>query len=120
MNKNKNKNKKKRSGSSIILSIAAVMALSTLSERADFSESLYVIIAIALAVIAAVFLVARASIKAKKDTPIKEHRPESPGIERTVVNDTAEGHYLRQLDSFLKAGLIDKAEYKVLRERYIK
>ena len=28
--------------------------------------------------------------------------------------------YLRQLDEHLKSGLIDKAEYKLLRERYLR
>ena len=33
---------------------------------------------------------------------------------------TGKEKYIQQLDSYLKAGLIDKAEYKVMKERYSK
>ena len=36
----------------------------------------------------------------------------------TCQHLTGKEKYIQQLDSYLKAGLIDKAEYKIMKERY--
>ena len=58
----------------------------------------------------------------QKSTPRVFQHPDDPEVEEAVRCQHATGKekYIQQLDSYLKAGLIDKAEYKLMKERYQK
>ena len=86
----------------------------------------------ALSTIAITFAIAGVSLganKAKKGAaptarPVPqrrrfEHADEAEEV-ITCAHHTGKEKYIEQLESYLKAGLIDKAEYKVLKDRYNK
>ena len=58
----------------------------------------------------------------ERPTPRVFQHPDDPEVEEAVRCQHATGKekYIQQLDSYLKAGLIDKAEYKLMKERYQK
>ena len=55
--------------------------------------------------------------KEKQTTAIFRHRDEAEEAV-TCAHATGKEKYIQQLDSYLKAGLIDKNEYKIMKERY--
>ena len=57
----------------------------------------------------------------KHHPTIRLHAPDQPEAEEAIhcAHLTGRAKYLEQLDSFLKTGLIDREEYRVLRERYM-
>ena len=64
----------------------------------------------------------RKSPAAAKPRPsIRLHAPDQPEAEEAIhcAHLTGRAKYMEQLDSFLKTGLIDREEYRVLKERYM-
>ena len=59
---------------------------------------------------------------AKPHPSIRLHAPDSTEAEEAIhcAHLTGRAKYLEQLDSFLKTGLIDREEYRVLKERYMR
>ena len=130
-----NQNKKPANKSSMLIVwvvIAAVMAFSA----ADGGEGVIAAVAV-IFLVAVIVLVAGAVKKAGQnkaaDTRLRPDHAEHPAgkpaflthrdekfTEEAVSCHHATGKekYIRQLDSYLKAGLIDKAEYKLMKERY--
>lgn len=51
-------------------------------------------------------------------TDAVSERAAGSGGERAVVSAAGKDRYLSQLDGYLKNGIIDRAEYRVLKERY--
>lgn len=122
-NKNKNTNKGFSAG------IAVMVLFFIISASAELGEG-FIVALIALAVAAAAFWVA---VKKAKETHKKEQTlEEKPRAPRKTVDTHCEYDELNcdfshdyekrigQLNSFLKNGIIDRAEYNVLRERYTK
>jgi hypothetical protein len=57
----------------------------------------------------------------KQTSALFRHKDEHEAEEAVGCHhSTGKEKYIEQLDSYLKAGLIDKAEYKVMKERYSK
>ena len=52
---------------------------------------------------------------------IRLHAPDQPEAEEAIhcAHLTGRAKYMEQLDSFLRTGLIDREEYRVLKERYM-
>ena len=142
---NNQNNKKPANKSSLLIVwvvIAAVMAFSA----ADGGEGVFAAVAVIL-LVAVIVLVTGAVKKAGQktdqkpgqnktaDTRLRPNHAEHPAgkpaflthrdekfTEEAVTCRHATGKetYIQQLDSYLKAGLIDKAEYKLMKERYQK
>ena len=58
----------------------------------------------------------------KHHPSIRLHAPDQPEAEEAIhcAHLTGRAKYMEQLDSFLKTGLIDREEYRVLKERYMR
>ena len=58
----------------------------------------------------------------KPHPSIRLHAPDQPEAEEAIhcAHLTGRAKYLEQLDSFLSTGLIDREEYRVLKERYMR
>ena len=64
----------------------------------------------------------RKSPAAAKPRPsIRLHAPDQPEAEEAIhcAHLTGRAKYMEQLDSFLRTGLIDREEYRVLKNRYM-
>lgn len=106
-----------------------------MSEMSDFIESVLP----GLLVLLILFLTVSKSKKAKKAKAAKLNAPVYSGASASVKSGKVHGkdhthdrldddcfdplespadHYRKQLDSFLSAGLIDRAEYRELNKRY--
>ena len=61
------------------------------------------------------------SAAAKPRPSIRLHAPDQPEAEEAIhcAHLTGRAKYLEQLDSFLRTGLIDREEYRVLKNRYM-
>lgn len=61
------------------------------------------------------------SAAVKHHPSIRLHAPDQPEAEEAIhcAHLTGRAKYMEQLDSFLKTGLIDREEYRVLKERYM-
>ena len=61
------------------------------------------------------------SAAVKPRPSIRLHAPDQPEAEEAIhcAHLTGRAKYMEQLDSFLKTGLIDREEYRVLKERYM-
>ena len=59
------------------------------------------------------------AVKAKQPAPLFHHADEAEEA-ITCAHHTGKEKYLEQVEGFYKNGLIDRAEYKVLREKYEK
>ena len=61
------------------------------------------------------------SAAAKPRPAIRLHAPDQPEAEEAIhcAHLTGRAKYLEQLDSFLRTGLIDREEYRVLKNRYM-
>ena len=57
----------------------------------------------------------------KHHPTIRLHAPDQPEAEEAIhcAHLTGRAKYLEQLDSFLRTGLIDREEYRVLKNRYM-
>ena len=127
MNNDRKKNKKNNP-----LGVIAAIVIFFLAEFADSAEGLGVLIFIAVIVGIAVFLVRKLKPKAtgtaSTEQPHREGRHVSFVPEIHFHSDGSEcvntlrgrEKYYAQLDSFLKNGIIDRDEYKFMRERYAK
>ena len=142
-----NKRKKKSGGSWLWLVFILIGLMSQMSESSGFQQFFRqlgrldseTVFAVVLPVVMLVFLVAiirtvaRAAQGQKTAAPEKPHRHSAaasrefpvPEAHCVVCETTGEDHFardkalrIRQLDEWLKNGLIDRAEYKVLKERY--
>ena len=126
------KNKKKKESSSwiavIAIGVAIVKALDSAIELEDLQKAVSLIVIIALAVIFA----AKDKKKRKANADCVQCDEGSTSLNRTVTaekpgvyDETLRErrisheleHQLKQLDSFLENGLIDKEEYEYLKNR---
>ena len=126
MNKDK-KNKKYNP-----LGVIAAIVIIFLAEFADSADGIAALIFIAVIVGIAVFLVRKLKPKAAASARGSAEQPHSDGRHISFVPEihlhsdgsecvnTLHGRekYYAQLDSFLKNGIIDRNEYKFMRERY--
>ena len=129
MNNDRRKNKKYNP-----LGVIAAIVIVFLAEFADSAEGLGVLIFIAVIVGIAVFLVRKLKPKASTSSAARESA-EQPHREGRHISFVPEIHlhsdgsecvntlrgrekYYAQLDSFLKNGIIDRDEYKFMRDRY--
>lgn len=115
---NKKNEKKKPSLFSIIIIVAILF--SAVSGELDTAQ-LYVLVVllIIIAVIAVIVLAVRNMKKNYKMDFSHSHDRLTPNTLKIEAYDSFE-HYKRQIDGFLAAGIIDRAEYKVLYEKYKK
>lgn len=137
-----NKNQKKKSGGGLgFLVVIILMILSGISEGLDGQLVEY--FAIIAGIVILLWLIRKLSVwvrsAAKKDSAaapvhsMKRHEPKVeihrdfpvPEAHCVVCENTGEDHFdrdrqmrLNQLDDWLKNGLIDRAEYAVLKQRY--
>lgn len=125
MNNDRRKNKKYNP-----LGVIAAIVIIFLAEFADSAEGLGILIFIAVIVCIAVLLVRK--LKPKATGTASTEQPHSKGRHISFVPEihlhsdgsecvnTLRGRekYYAQLDSFLKNGIIDRDEYKFMRERY--
>ena len=123
---NKDRKKKKQNPLGVIAAIVIIF----LAEFADSAEGVGILIFIAVIVGIAVLLVNK--LKPKAEAAASTEQPRSEGRHVSFVPEihlhsdgsecvnTLRGRekYYAQLDSFLKNGIIDRDEYKFMRERY--
>ena len=128
MNKDRKKNKYNPLG------VIAAIVIVFLAEFADSAEGVGILIFIAVIVGIAVLLVKKLKPKAAATARESTEQPRSEGRHISFVPEihlhsdgsecvnTLRGRekYYAQLDSFLKNGIIDRDEYKFMRERYAK
>ena len=110
------------------LGVIAAIVIIFLAEFADSADGIAALIFVAVIVGIAVFLVRKLKPKAAASTeqPRSEGRHISFVPEIHLHSDGSEcvntlhgrEKYYAQLDSFLKNGIIDRNEYKFMRERY--
>ena len=127
MNNDRKKNKKYNP-----LGVIAAIVIVFLAEFADSADGIAALIFIAVIVGIAVLLVKK--LKPKAAAQESAEQPHSEGRHISFVPEihlhpdgsecvnTLRGRekYYAQLDSFLKNGIIDRDEYKFMRERYAK
>ena len=128
MNKDRKKNKYNPLG------VIAAIVIVFLAEFADSAEGVGILIFIAVIVGIAVLLVKKLKPKAAATARESTEQPRSEGRHISFVPEihlhsdgsecvnTLRGRekYYAQLDSFLKNGIIDRDEYRFMRERYAK
>ena len=134
MNNRNNKNQKKSMIPGLIV-LAAVLAFNLVDGAADGNPMLIVVVLGSLIVLLAIAVTVAAVKKAAARGGVAERpvRSEAAGRRPPAFMRDAEQEeaihcahvrgkqkYIEQLDSYLKNGIIDKAEYRVLRERYEK
>ena len=126
MNKDRKKNKYNPLG------VIAAIVIVFLAEFADSAEGVGILIFIAVIVGIAVLLVKKLKPKAAATARESTEQPRSEGRHISFVPEihlhsdgsecvnTLRGRekYYAQLDSFLKNGIIDRDEYRFMRERY--
>lgn len=129
-------NKKKKKPTPYVLILVVLAVLFNVAADADaLSIGIFAIFAAIFAVGTAVVIIAKKLLGAKSGerstaAPGKTAAPQretalhfdfskerSEGKYASYDHDTA--HRLEQLDSFLKNGIIDKKEYRLLKERYL-
>ena len=122
------KEKKSGSGSTIfwIIVIAAVVASTIGDLRYTDEEAMWIGIITIAAVIFCWFVLSAAKKQhgGKKNDPRPgrtktEHTHDRIDTEHYSATESPYQHYKTQLDGFLKAGIIEKSEYRVLLERYV-
>ena len=127
---NKDRKKKKQNPLGVIAAIVIVF----LAEFADSADGIAALIFIAVIAGVAVLLVKKLKPKAAATARESTEQPRSEGRHISFVPEihlhsdgsecvnTLRGRekYYAQLDSFLKNGIIDRDEYKFMRERYAK
>ena len=142
MNKNDNRNRQKKKNSPLAIAFAVLLAFFSIAESAggaaDVSIGIIVIIAIILAVFFVVgklsknvrekggaavkdSIITRFSRDSGDTPPVTASRPKTfiyddRAYERNEQRDIQ--RRLSQLDEFLKNGIIEKEEYRILRARY--
>ena len=138
-----NKNNKQPPGKGIMAFTWILIAVITAVIAANEGDTSILSVAIVIITVALVILIDRAKTarrtkktanasrptvelhrpypqpKAKQTAAILRHSDEAEEA-ITCQHLTGKEKYIQQLDSYLKAGLIDKAEYKIMKERYSK
>ena len=126
---NKKKSGNRTSSIIVIIAIVLVSLISDLVGSSDLSGAIAAVVAaLVFVVIVTVFAVL---IRSKKTPYTKQenHAHQAPaagkkytGTEEAIhcAHSRGKEKYIEQIDSFLSNGIIDKAEYRVLRERYEK
>jgi hypothetical protein len=142
---NNNRNNKKGGGSGILgLVVLGLFVLSSRLDNDQFPISFILLVGVFVAFIVYAVVVASKKNKAQKGTgssaapartaspaaarptPVRPAPAGTPrGAEKAEEavhchHSTGREKYLEQLDSFLANGIIDKAEYKTMKERYSK
>lgn len=135
MNQDNRQRNRNRSGKNPIglIAIAAIILFNIASEGISSNPDIIAFIigiAVIAAVVFAVIMLLKKGISAAKAGAAgfskperfthnsKGRKAESPAPSYTGMNPDLDRR-LRQLDSFLKNGIIDKSEYNILRNRYI-
>ena len=127
---NNDRKKKKQNPLGVIAAIVIVF----LAEFADSADGIAALIFIAVIAGVAVLLVKKLKPKAAATARESTEQPRSEGRHISFVPEihlhsdgsecvnTLRGRekYYAQLDSFLKNGIIDRSEYRFMRERYAK
>ena len=135
MNSDDNKKNKKPTPYALILVVLAIL-FNVVADADSLSNGAFFVIVAILAVVTAAVIIAKKLLGAKSGersttaagkaaAPQREaalhfdsSKERSEGKYAAYDHDTA--HRLEQLDSFLKNGIIDKKEYRLLKERYLK
>ena len=129
MNTQNKKQNEKKGGSGVLgLIILVGLLISSNADLGDFPAAFILFIVVIVG-----FVIVSAAKKSKKDgakerTPGQRSAPArrsalgSEHAEQAVHchHSTGKQKYLEQLDSFLANGIIDRAEYRLLKERYSK
>ena len=109
-------NKKSKSPAGIvILVVVALSFLTELIENTGDDTAAGVILALA-GVAVAVAVVIMVGKNRKKDAQTVVHNHDRIGS--PTVRETEKEHYRKQLDGFLKAGIIEKSEYRILMQKH--
>ena len=119
--KNTGKSGKKGSGAGPLALFLLVLILSGFSQATDTFQYMRPLIFVMVAVTVFALVQFEKKKKAAGQKPgaaaVGKRRPhEEQAV--TCSHKTGKEKYMEQLDSFYRAGLIDRAEYKTLRERY--
>ena len=134
---NNNNNNKKKGKGYLAPAVILFALLSVIGEIGEMERPEALIAVLVGAVILVVILATVSAVKKhseKSGTPVRSAarpaartaaRPASGGAERAEEavhchHSTGKQKYLEQLDSFLANGIIDKAEYRLMKERYSK
>ena len=132
---NNNNNNKKKGKGYLAPAVILFALLSVISEIGEMERPEALIAVLVGAVILVVILATVGAVKKhseKSGTPVRSAarpaartaaRPASGGAERAEEavhchHSTGKQKYLEQLDGFLANGIIDKAEYRLMKERY--
>lgn len=122
-------NKKKNPVPGIVFAIV-LLALITAAENSGSIAAVFVLFTLvfcAAVVIAAVRKAKKQQKPGETDKPLRSYttHEDVPDAHCVVCENTGDDHFARdkarriaQLDDFLKNGIIDKAEYRKLRERF--
>lgn len=120
-NNNTNKKNRRKSGAGII----ALLVIILIEIASEMDEDIVFIAVIGVVALAVFFIIVKALSKKMKSkasgsvTALGEHTHNSLDKENCKGNESARDHYVKQLDSFLDAGIIDKNEYRTMLARYI-
>ena len=132
---NNNNNNKKKGKGYLAPAVILFALLSVIGEIGEMERPEALIAVLVGAVILVVILATVSAVKKhseKSGTPVRSAarpaartaaRPASGGAERAEEavhchHSTGKQKYLEQLDGFLANGIIDKAEYRLMKERY--
>ena len=135
MNVQNNNNNKKKGKGYLAPAVILFALLSVIGEIGEMERPEALIAVLVGAVILVVILATVGAVKKhseKSGTPVRSAarpaartaaRPASGGAERAEEavhchHSTGKQKYLEQLDGFLANGIIDKAEYRLMKERY--
>ena len=135
MNLQNNNNNKKKGKGYLAPAVILFALLSVIGEIGEMERPEALIAVLVGAVILVVILATVGAVKKhseKSGTPVRSAarpaartaaRPASGGAERAEEavhchHSTGKQKYLEQLDGFLANGIIDKAEYRLMKERY--
>ena len=135
MNKKNNKNSRKSVVPGLIV-LASVMIFNLVAEASGDTEVMVIAI-VSCVVVALIVVITLAAVKkaasraGTQERPVRAAAPAArrasvfahPGEQEEAIHCAhvrGKQKYIEQLDSYLKNGIIDKAEYRVLRELYEK
>lgn len=107
---------KKNSGKKsplIVWLIIAIVVLANLASEGD--EEAVVIAAVILTLFILIFIISKVK---KSSAARREHTHDSLDKANFNASESVSEHYVLQLNSFLKAGIIDRKEYNAILRRY--
>ena len=117
-NRNMKKKNKGLSLGSAVLIIAAVLGSFADELDGDTFFPVVIFVAVIAMVIGVLSFVRKARKKAAVSQPLHSHDRLHPS--ETVRCESGMEHWKNQLDGFLATGIIDRNEYRVLWERYMR